>query len=61
MKWICVFDRLPEGNEEVLVFAEGWDRATIGRYSRGHYWIAENTTTDVTHWMELPHKPQDQS
>lgn len=58
MSWISVKDRLPEKNQEVLVYRES-DGIIISYLS----WMLDNDpiwsdeVSDYTHWMPLPEVP----
>ena len=67
MKWISVKDRMPDHNNEVLVYAPELD--IIGPELIGNYfdddetWTAydfheTNMNAKVTHWMPLPNPPE---
>ena len=60
MKWISVDDRLPAGDEDVLVYQDGivvsaryWD--LIGKWIAGD--IRIQSSDRVTHWKPLPPPP----
>lgn len=72
MKWISVKYQLPQEHQLVLVFAgikdPSWQRYEVAKLSslnetEDPIWETDNccqgeTVSKVTHWMELPEKPQ---
>lgn len=61
-EWVSVDERLPQNNEQVLMYSAKWNIAEAGSYWNKHFWvyseigdgyIAEN----ITHWMPLPAPP----
>ena len=58
LKWNNTNDKLPEENENVLVYVDDWEQIAIGRYT-GRVWIMENQKAIVLHWMELPYSPNE--
>lgn len=69
-KWISVKDRLPEGDNCVLVVVNGvlgniiFENAVqIAEYCPGEGWIVEGfwnwKNPDVTHWQNLPEPPKE--
>jgi len=65
MEWIKVEDRLPEFEQNVIVFSDRSDykiynvdslkQITKNQYGNiVEFW----NTSDVTHWMELPEHPK---
>lgn len=72
LEWVKVQDRLPERDHYVLIYASGiyrearWgdliDTADGQRKKVGIYWqdsIDLMSIEGVTHWRELPEKPND--
>ena len=62
MEWISCKDRLPEGNELVVTFAQqednpGFRNYTAGRWY-GNYWNHSHSKY-VTHWMPLLEPPHE--
>lgn len=72
-RWIPVTERLPEGDDTVLVYCPevfkyvtGPHKSFFGRYSHTlDKWIVlsfgANDTWTVTHWMPLPEPPAQES
>lgn len=65
MKWISVSDRLPEYEDEVLIWFHNCP-VEIGLYNQKNefheedYWTCkEYMEIDVSHWMPLPEPPKD--
>ena len=68
-EWISVEDKLPEPNEEVLIYTAG-DLSRLEKcIRRGYYstileptWCLQNgyTVDDVEYWMELPTPPKEE-
>ena len=62
-RWIPVTERLPEKNQEVLIFLFGDDPYIA--WHNGEYWITEDFRLDEpddwqpTHWFPLPQPPED--
>jgi hypothetical protein len=59
-EWISVEDRLPEINEEVLIYPSGW--IMCGSFD-GETWVDEdrvNPVFHVTYWMPLPMPPKEE-
>ena len=61
-EWVSVDERLPQNNEQVLMYSAKWNIAEAGSYWNKHFWvyseigdgyIAEN----ITHWTPLPAPP----
>lgn len=72
LQWISVTDRLPNEDEDVLVFGKvlndapnvlGVRRLYNGKIESTCTWEAEDgyvfTESDVTHWMPLPQAPNE--
>lgn len=68
-QWISVSDRLPEENQNVLVFSDLW--TVVGAQIKEGLWVNDAGGTDlvtskrgqdseVTHWMELPEAPNEE-
>lgn len=56
-KWIRVLDRLPEIDEDVLVFGKMCS-IDIGSWSgNGWYMLDGSSIAHVSHWMPLPDEP----
>ena len=62
-EWVSAEERLPQNNEQVLMWSAKWNIAEAGSYWNKHFWvyseigdgyIAEN----ITHWMPLPAPPK---
>ena len=62
MEWIETKNKLPEFHKDILFFAGGNDGIRMGRfYAHSHKFISTGDKffkTDVSHWMEMPTKPQ---
>lgn len=62
MKWIPVTERLPEKDQEVLIFLFGEDPYIA--WHNGEYWCTEDFRLDEpddwqpTHWFPLPKQPE---
>ena len=62
-RWIPVTERLPEKNQEVLIFLFGEDPYIA--WHNGEYWCTEDFRLDEpddwqpTHWFPLPQPPKD--
>ena len=58
--WVSVKDRLPENNDNVLIFSAGrsigWFCVLTNTWMKG---IAQ--IKGVTHWMPLPEPPQQET
>lgn len=61
--WISVDDKLPPGNESVLVYVY-IPKTAVGFISTNNFILGENcflfdkyTDATVTHWMPLPQPP----
>lgn len=59
-KWISVEERMPENDDDVLVFSSSG--IGLGYYSRCGYWVDYVNTNDecITHWMPLPEPPKEE-
>ena len=58
MEWIKVTDRLPEIEEEVLMWDSNY--LSIGHLATFGEWVnCEYMSKYVTHWMPLPELPLD--
>lgn len=64
MNWISVKDRLPDENDDVLIYdGNGVSAATFdppSKFHKGRWWLDGETCIDmeyVTHWMPLPPAP----
>lgn len=64
-RWIPVEERLPEGDEDVLVYIHNYQDETfvdVGYYkSSSKKWACYASTErdDITHWMPLPEPPEE--
>lgn len=64
MKWTSVEDQIPQTDENVLTYSEGYAIAVGYHTKKGwfyhpeisHEW-GDNSLIDVTHWMSLPGVP----
>ena len=64
-EWISVKERLPEYDDDVLLWASSWDHVYVGYWRHSEEWIGRHRaesegplpTTDPTHWMPLPPPP----
>ncbi len=58
--WIPVSERLPMDTSTVLFVSDG--RRLIGHYAADHWWAGDEVPEiRVTHWMELPGAPADET
>ena len=60
-KWISVEERLPENDDNYLVFTSDKNEAEIATYYGDGEWLTHdltNLTRLVTHWMPLPSMPE---
>lgn len=59
MTWIPVSERLPENEDEVLVYSDyyGWQ---VAIYSSDGYWllIERGVLIGISHWRPLPEPPE---
>ena len=59
-RWIPVTERLPEDDDDVLIMSSG--SISMGYYSiYNEYWAdyINVYNSDVTHWMRLPERPEE--
>ena len=76
MEWISVKDRLPEFNQDVLIFANPSIATAVrhmcspktpddwwwtGNCYGGYEWEWDFETENITHWMELPDPPKEEN
>lgn len=62
-KWISVEERLPENDDNYLVFTSDKNEAEIATYYGDGEWLTHdltNLTRLVTHWSPLPSMPDPQ-
>ena len=62
-KWISVEERLPENDDNYLVFTSDKNEAEIATYYGDGEWLTHdltNLTRLVTHWAPLPSMPDPQ-
>ncbi len=62
-QWISVEERLPEGDNRVLVSCrtkKGVQSCNLAYYWNGT-WHGQGSMSGVTHWMPLPDPPEDLS
>ena len=60
-KWISVEERLPENDDNYLVFTSDKNEEEIATYYGDGEWLTHdltNLTRLVTHWMPLPSMPE---
>ena len=60
-KWISVEERLPENDDNYVVFTSDKNEAEIATYYGYGEWLTHdltNLTRLVTHWMPLPSMPE---
>jgi hypothetical protein len=60
MEWISVKEKTPENDRDVLVWiAGGCNFAAVSWYRNGVWNVVGDFSKrdDITHWMELPPKP----
>lgn len=60
-KWISVEDRLPENDDNYLVFTSDRNEKEIATYYGDGEWLTHdliNLIPLVTHWMPLPEPPE---
>lgn len=63
-EWISVKERLPEIDEQVLTYEEGYPRLPIKtNYILNNYLntFAYGNMNKITHWMPLPNPPEDKN
>jgi len=62
MEWISVNDKLPENEEEVLVY-DNWCSAHIVCFYKDGKWLETWMNTEiedaVKYWMKLPEPPKE--
>ena len=61
-KWISVEERLPENDDNYLVFTSDRNAAEIATYYGDGEWLTHdfiNLTPLVTHWMPIPQMPKE--
>ncbi len=60
-EWIRVTDAMPDNEREVLV-TSGSSFFGVAFFIEGHWEVAEygELILDVTHWTELPEKPEEE-
>lgn len=61
-KWISVKEKLPENDDNYLVFTSDRNDAVIATYYGDGEWLEYDLTNLiplVTHWMPLPEPPKD--
>lgn len=57
-EWISVKDRLPENDDDVLVYVARRDVMDVDWYDE-NYQEWDTHCLDVTHWMSLPQLPKE--
>ena len=57
--WIPVTDRLPQDDEDVLVWVNGTHRDMAYRDEGVWYDEEHNHLKNITHWMPLPEPPKE--
>lgn len=57
--WIPVTDRLPQDDEDVLVWVDGTHRDMAYRDEGVWYDEEHNHLKNITHWMPLPEPPKE--
>ena len=57
-QWIPVTDRLPQDDEDVLVWVDGTHRDMAYRDEGVWYDEEHNHLKNITHWMPLPKPPK---
>ena len=64
-RWIPVTERLPEENKRILFFVKGLNNIYIGIYFDDFFMPMLSSLIfnekDVTHWMQLPPMPKEES
>lgn len=58
-QWIPVSERLPQDDEDVLVWVNGTHRDMAYRDEGVWYDEEHNHLKNITHWMPLPKPPKD--
>lgn len=61
-KWISVKEKLPENDDNYLVFTSDKNEAEIATYYGDGEWLTldlTNLTPLVTHWMPIPQMPKE--
>lgn len=59
--WIAVGERMPAGNEEVLVYDADYGRVGVGHrrsYAPHRLVLAASDDCNITHWQPLPPLPE---
>lgn len=63
MNWISVKDRLPEKNQNVLVYQKGGvhggNEIDIEYLQGDGFWADQGIMSEISHWMPLPEKPKE--
>ena len=61
--WVRTADRLPERNQQVLMFRRGWSRVTTGYFDSMGGWYMDRRDKRLyqipTHWMPTPPRPDE--
>lgn len=63
-KWISVEEKLPENDDNYLVFTSDKNEEEIATYYGDGEWLTHdltNLTRLVTHWMPLPEPPKEEA
>ena len=63
-KWISVKEKLPENDDNYLVFTSDRNDAVIATYYGDGEWLEYDSTNLiplVTHWMPLPEPPKEET
>jgi hypothetical protein len=58
-RWISVSDHLPNDTEKVLVYTTTGN-TTVARWSQRQEKFVASGHITVTHWMNLPEKPEEE-